>query len=102
VERLRRAVPFARFWFVAAALFADLRSAPPPAAIRACPGCHSGGTALLIRLAVTRLREQLADKQLRQALIAHVHNEAEQYAARRTRTATVTRLTRPVSGTGSM
>jgi hypothetical protein len=33
----------------------------------------------VIRLAVTRLRDQLPDKELRKAKIAHVRNEAEQY-----------------------
>jgi DNA polymerase I-like protein with 3'-5' exonuclease and polymerase domains len=36
----------------------------------------------VIRLAVTRLRDQLSDKELRKALIAHVHSEAQQYPGR--------------------
>jgi hypothetical protein len=36
----------------------------------------------VIRLAVTRLRDQLPEKELRKALIAHVRSEAEQYPGR--------------------
>jgi hypothetical protein len=36
----------------------------------------------VIRLAVTRLRDQLTEKELRKALIAHVRSEAERYPGR--------------------
>jgi hypothetical protein len=36
----------------------------------------------VIRLPVTRLQDQLSDKELRKALIAHVRSEAEQYPGR--------------------
>jgi hypothetical protein len=36
----------------------------------------------VIRLAVTRLRDQLPEKELRKALIAHVRREAERYPGR--------------------
>jgi hypothetical protein len=36
----------------------------------------------VIRLAVTRLRDLLTEKELRQALIAHVHSEAKRYPGR--------------------
>jgi Arc/MetJ-type ribon-helix-helix transcriptional regulator len=36
----------------------------------------------VIRLAVTRLRDQLPEKELRKALIAHVRSEAEHYPGR--------------------
>jgi Arc/MetJ-type ribon-helix-helix transcriptional regulator len=36
----------------------------------------------VIRLAVTRLHDQLTDKELRQALITHVHDEAKRYPGR--------------------
>ena len=36
----------------------------------------------VIRLAVTRLRDQLPEKELRKALIAHVRSEAERYPGR--------------------
>jgi hypothetical protein len=35
-----------------------------------------------IRLAVTRLRDQLPEKELRKALITHVRGEAERYPGR--------------------
>jgi hypothetical protein len=36
----------------------------------------------VIRLAVTRLRDQLPEKELRKALITHVRSEAERYPGR--------------------
>jgi hypothetical protein len=36
----------------------------------------------LVRLALTRLRDQLTDDQLRKALIAHVRAEVEEYPGR--------------------
>jgi hypothetical protein len=36
----------------------------------------------MIRLAVTRLQDQLSEKELRKTLIAHVLSEAEQYPGR--------------------
>jgi hypothetical protein len=36
----------------------------------------------VIRLAVTRLRDQLSEKELRKALIVHVRSEAERYPGR--------------------
>jgi DNA polymerase I-like protein with 3'-5' exonuclease and polymerase domains len=36
----------------------------------------------VVRLAIVRLRQQLSDDELRQALIEHVHTEAEQYPGR--------------------
>ena len=36
----------------------------------------------VIRLAVTRLHDQLPEKELRKALIAHVRSEAERYPGR--------------------
>ena len=36
----------------------------------------------VIRLAVTRLRDQLSEEELRKALIAHVRSEAERYPGR--------------------
>jgi hypothetical protein len=36
----------------------------------------------VIRLAVNRLRDQLPEKELRKALIAHVRREAERYPGR--------------------
>jgi hypothetical protein len=36
----------------------------------------------VMRLAITRLRDQLPEKELRKALIAHVRSEAEQYPGR--------------------
>ena len=48
-------------------------STPLSAAVCACHGCSSGWTALLIRLAITGRRGELADKERRQAAIAHLH-----------------------------
>jgi hypothetical protein len=36
----------------------------------------------VIRLSVTRLRDQLTERELRKALIAHVRSEAERYPVR--------------------
>ena len=43
----------------------------------------SGGTASLIRLAITGRRAELADKERQQAAIAHLHNKAERYPGQR-------------------